>query len=167
MTGVQTCALPISGQVASLIYQGTSFHLVVTGTNPLTLPFLTGLSSTATIYDSTGGTPYQIGFRQLPPNVQNANYTTVLADDGKFLYHSDGTAYSYTVNNSLAYNVGATISVVNDSSAAVNITISLSTGTLRWAPSGGTGPRTLAQYGKATIQKVASSVWYITGIGLT
>ena len=98
----------VAGQVASLIYQGTSFHLVVTGTNPLTLPFLTGLSSTATIYDSAGGTAYQIGFRQLPPNVQNANYTTVLADDGKFLYHSDGTAYSYTVNNSLAYNVGAT-----------------------------------------------------------
>lgn len=158
----------VSGQLVSLVYQGTSFHLQLTGTNPLVLPFLTTLIAATTISDGAASpTQFPVGFRQIPQNIQNAAYSTVLADDGKHIYHSDGSAYTYTINNALAYNIGATISFVNDASAAVNITIALSSGTLRWSPSGGTGNRTLAQYGKATAQKVAATIWYITGVGLT
>lgn len=158
----------VAGQIVNLIYQSGAFRLLLTGTNPLSLPFLTNLNTATTIYDGAASpTAYPIGYRQIPQTIVNGTYSTLLSDDGKHLYHSDGSAYTFTINNALAYPIGATISFVNDASAAVNITIALSTGTLRWSPSGGTGNRTLAQYGKATAQKVAATIWYITGVGLT
>jgi hypothetical protein len=119
-----------------------------------------------------GGQFYQTvpsNTRDIPQNIQNATYTTVLLDDGKHIYHSDGNAYTWTIaaNASVAYNLGATLTFVNDASAAVNITIAIASDTLVWIPTGGTGSRTLAQYGRATALKVASTRWWLSGVGLT
>lgn len=107
--------------------------------------------------------------RDIPQNIQNANYTTVLADDGKHLYHSDGVAYTWTIasNASVAYPIGATITGVNDSSGAFNITLAINTDTLVWVPSGATGSRTIAQFGRFTSLKVAATRWWVSGVGIT
>jgi hypothetical protein len=119
-----------------------------------------------------GGQFYQTiptNSRDIPQNIQNANYTTVLLDDGKHLYHSDGVAYTWTIaaNASVAYPTGASITFVNDSSGAFNITVAINSDTLVWIPSGSTGSRTLAQFGRATALKVTSTRWWISGLGIT
>jgi hypothetical protein len=98
-----------------------------------------------------------IGYRGLP---QSTNTTLALADAGKHIY----TASNVTIpaNGSIAFPVGTTIVIANSGSAT--LTISITTDTLRQAgTSTGTGTRTLLAYGIATLVKVTSTVWYISG----
>lgn len=112
---------------------------------------------------------FNAGFLELPLNTQNAAYTTVLADAGKAIYHSDGTARTYTIdsNANVPYPIGTTLTFVNDASGAVNVTISITADTLVLSPGGTTGSRTLAQFGRATAHKVTATRWMISGSGLT
>jgi hypothetical protein len=59
--------------------------------------------------------------------------------------------------------VGTAILVI----ASGATTISSGSITLVWAGVGTTGSRTLAQYGQASLIKVAENTWYISGTGLT
>ncbi len=95
------------------------------------------------------------------------NYELVIADAGNHIYKSSGNAATLTIpsNSSIPFNLGTTITIVNDDTE--NMTIDITTDTLVWSPSGGTGSRTLAQYGVATLLKVAPTRWVITGTGLT
>ena len=106
-------------------------------------------------------TTTSVGYLGLPQNTQNANYTTVMADSGKHIYHSDASAYTWTIdsNVNVAYPIGTTLTFVNDGSGA--ITIAITSDTLQFGSS--TGSRTLAQYGMATAVKVTSTKWYING----
>lgn len=109
------------------------------------------------------------GFRGVPQNSQSGNYTTVAADAGKHLLHpsggGSGDTFTIDSNANVAYEVGTAITFVNMDSNAVSIAIT--SDTLRLAGAGTTGTRTLAQYGVATAVKVASTVWLISGTGLT
>jgi hypothetical protein len=95
------------------------------------------------------------------------NYELVITDAGNHVYKSSGNAATLTIpsNSAIPFNLGTTITVVNDDTE--NMTIDITTDTLVWSPSGGTGSRTLAQYGVATLLKVAPTRWVITGTGLT
>ena len=64
-------------------------------------------------------------------------------------------------NGSVAFPVGTTIVVFNNSGSTQSITIT--TDTLRLAGGTSTGTRTLAIYGLATLVKVSSTVWLATG----
>lgn len=133
----------------------------------LTVNAVSGTHSTQ-IGDSANN-KFNAGFLESPINTQNAAYTCVLSDSAKTIYHSDGTARTYTLpaNSSVAYPIGTKIKFINDASAAVNVTISITTDTMVLAGTGSTGSRTLAQYGIAEAQKVGSTRWYISGTGLT
>ena len=119
--------------------------------------------------DDSGGASWNAGFLEVPINTQNVAYPIVLADSGKCILHTDGTARTYTIpaNASIAFPTGTVLTIVNNASAAVNVTIAITTDTLRSAIDGTTGSRTLAQYGVATAIKVTSTVWVISGTGLT
>lgn len=121
------------------------------------------------IEDSTGATAYNAGYLESPINTQTGAYTAVLADSGKTVYYTGSTAVALTIpaNASVAYPVGTVLTFINDASAAVSVTIPITTDTLQWASGGGTGTRTLARYGMATAIKVASTKWVISGTGLT
>jgi hypothetical protein len=102
-------------------------------------------------------------------NIQNGNYTLVLADGEKHLYyHSGAGPYTWTIpaNSSVAFPIGTTISFVNLAGGPA-ISIAITTDTLYWSPSGGTGTRALANYGVATILKFNSVGWIISGSGLS
>ncbi len=109
----------------------------------------------------------------IPQNSQSGDYTLVLSDGGKQIYHpsADTTARTWTIpansgGGSVAFPIGTTITFVNDTSAGV-ITIAITTDTLVLAGAGTTGSRTLAASGMATAIKKTSTSWMITGAGLT
>lgn len=105
-----------------------------------------------------------IGYRGLPQLTKSASYTLALADAG---YHISITTGGIVIpaNSSVAFPVGTTVVVFNNS--ASNQTISITSDTLRQGGTGNTGSRTLAQYGLATLVKVASTTWVITGAGIS
>lgn len=104
----------------------------------------------------------------LSQNSKSANYTTVLADRGKHIYHpvGDNNARTFTIdsNANVAYPTGTTITFVNEINT---VTIAITTDTLVLAGTGSTGSRTLAANGQATALKVTSTRWVIAGTGLT
>jgi len=105
----------------------------------------------------------ELGYKDIPQNARTAAYTLALADRGK---HITITAGGIVIpdNASVAFPVGATIVIYNDSASAQ--TISITTDTLRQAGTANTGSRTLDGYGLATLVKVAATTWAITGAGL-
>lgn len=112
----------------------------------------------------------RVTFRQIPQNSRSAAYTFALTDGGNHVYHpsADTTGRTYTIpaNSSVDFPIGTAITIVNDTSAG-DITIAITTDTLVLAGSGLTGSRTLKPNGIATILKVTSTRWIISGIGLT
>lgn len=103
-------------------------------------------------------------------NIQSSDYTTVLSDNAKQIFHpsADTTARTWTIdsNANVAYPIGAAITFVNQDSAGV-ITISITSDTLWLAGAGTTGNRTLAANGIATAIKITTTGWLISGTGLT
>lgn len=113
------------------------------------------------------GSPVYAG---IPQNSQSANYTTVLSDANKHIYHpsADTTARTWTIdsNANVPYPIGTAITFDNDTSAGV-ITLAITTDTLVWLPSGATGSRTIAANGQATALKVTATRWHLSGVGIT
>lgn len=101
---------------------------------------------------------------------ESADYTLVLADVDTLVRHpsADTTPRTFTIpaNGSVAFPVGTTVAFLNEDSAGA-ITIAITTDTLKWVGTGGTGSRTLAAGGMATAVKVSSTLWWINGVGLT
>jgi hypothetical protein len=126
-------------------------------------------SSTGNLSSCTADGTNAVGFLNIPQNSQSANYTLVLADSGKHIYHpaSDANARTFTIpaNGSVAYPLGTAITFINQTSQVVSIAIT--TDTMYLSPAGTTGTRSLAQYGVATATKVTTTSWIITGTGLT
>lgn len=122
-----------------------------------------------TLTQGTGLDVDAAGFRGVPQNSQSGNYTCVAADAGKHILHpsggGSGDTFTIPANSSVAYEIGTTLTFVNRDSNAVSIAIT--TDTLYLAGTGTTGTRTLAENGVATAIKVESTVWIISGSGLT
>lgn len=110
-----------------------------------------------------------VGFLGAPDNSKSANYTTVLTDSGKCIFHpsSDANSRTFTIdsNANVPYPVGTILLFENDSANAV--TIAITSDTLVFCPSGTTGSRTLAQYGRVSARKIGSTRWNISGINIT
>ena len=135
-------------------------------------------ASAATVFGDTtftyfGGELIQVGASgpsNLPQNSKSADYTAVLTDAGKHIFHpsADTTGRTFTIpaNASVAFAIGDTLTFVNQNGAG-NITIAITSDTMRLAGAGTTGSRTLAPNGIATALKVTSTEWLISGINLT
>lgn len=121
-----------------------------------------GLGDAATQNVGTG-----VGYVNVPQNAQGASYTLVLADNGKSIDFTGAAGQTITIpaNASVAFPVGSVVSVTN--TTANSLSIAITTDTLRQAGTTNTGTRTLAAYGVATMRKVASTTWIISGAGLT
>jgi hypothetical protein len=111
-----------------------------------------------------------VPFRNIPQNSQSAAYTLVLSDSGKHILHpsADTTARTFTIpaNGSVAFPVGTAVTFINQNGGG-DITIAITTDTLRLAGDGSTGSRTLTANGIATAVKVTSTEWIISGVNLT
>ena len=133
-----------------------------------------GLPSGSTITDIINQiinpAEYSVGYLGIPQNSQSADYTLVLTDSGKHIYHpgADTTPRTWTIpaNASVAFPIGTAVTFVNDTSAGA-ITIAITSDTLVLAGAGTTGSRTLAANGIATAVKITSTRWMISGTGLS
>ncbi len=176
--GVGTVTIAATG---SMVYPGAGIA-VSTGSawgTSLTAPSgaLVGTTDTQTLSNktlSTGNTidagtsvsdtgtiaATSVGFRGLPQNSQTASYTLARTDAGKHISITTGGVV-IPANASVAFPVGSTIVVFNNSASTQ--TVSITTDTLRWAGTTNTGTRTLAAYGVVTLLKVTSTVWVASG----
>lgn len=136
----------------------------------------TGINSTSDLKLATGGTARltinssggitssdladAVGYKGLPQNSQTTGYTLALSDMGKHISITTGNI-TIPANGSVAFPVGAAVTIFNNSGSTQ--TISITTDTLRQAGTTNTGTRTLAAYGVATVLKVASTTWVVSG----
>lgn len=138
------------------------------GTTPAAGTFTTVTVTSAVL---TGGTVAgnTLGYLEVPlvgGAAKTVSYTTVLADSGKQIqFNAASLTATIPANGSVAYPVGTALTFVNLN--ASNLTIAITTDTMTLAGSTTTGSRTLAQNGIATAVKVSSTVWLISGAGLT
>jgi len=109
-----------------------------------------------------------IGFRDVPQNVQSAAYSLVLSDRGKHIYSENVAGQTLTIpaNATVAFNVGAAVVIVNRGSNPISVTPAGGV-TLRHAGTTSTGTRTLATNGMATLLKVGADLWFISGAGIS
>lgn len=157
------------------IYDSTNSEFVVL--NPLSFSLVNGtLSGTLSVagaltlngvLTTDNTTADEVGFKGLPQNEQNGNYTCALADAGKHIINNSGVGATHTIpaNASVAYPIGTVLTFANRSGA--NMSIAITTDSLVLAGSSTTGTRTLAQNGLATAMKMTSAVWFISGTGLS
>lgn len=109
-----------------------------------------------------------VGTLGIPQRAITASTTLAMTDMGQDIYITGTTAsQSVTIpaNASVALPIGTVITISNDSNQ--NWTIPVTSDTLVWVPSGSTGTRTLARYGKAVIEKKTATRWWISGTGLS
>ena len=159
-----TAGQVISTNGSGVLSFGAAGDVTLTGTQTLTNKTISGASNTLTVDGTTS-----VGFRTIPQNSQSVNYTLVLDDSGRHIFHpvADNNARTFTIpaNSSVAFPVGTAITFIN--MAVANITIAITTDTLTLSPAGTSGSRTLATNGSATCIKITSTQWLISGSGLT
>jgi hypothetical protein len=169
---VQTADNTFAGRTLT----GTANEITVTngdgvaGAPTLSLPAaLTFTGKTITggsVTPAAAPTTTAIGYLGSPINTQNAAYTTLMTDAGKTLYHTDAGAHTWTIdsNANVAYPIGTILTFINENGGG-DVTIAITSDTLRWG--GSTGSRTLSANGVASAIKVASTVWRMTGDGIS
>jgi hypothetical protein len=167
LTASNAVATDASKNLVSVANTGTGDNVLAT--SPTLVTPVLGTPTSGTLSGCTVDGTDAVGFRNTPVNSQSADYTLVLADSGKTIFHpaADNTARTFTIpaNSSVAYAVGTVLTFVN--LAAADVTIAITTDTMYLAGPGTTGSRTLAEYGIASAVKLASTDWLISGNGLT
>jgi len=145
----------------------TDTKVASTGTGSVVL----GTTPTINGTTYTTATATSVGYIGMPQNSQSAAYTTVLADQGKHILHptADNNARTFTIdsNANVAYPVGTVITIVNQINT---VTIAITSDTLTWFAGSGTastGSRSLAAGGVATLLKVGTTSWIISGPGVS
>lgn len=159
------CAVTVktSGGTGVTIPNGKSAAVICDGTN--VVDAISFLPSTTTIDG------FSIGYQGIPQNWQNSDYTLVLSDAGKHIYHptSDTAARAWTIpaNASVAFPIGTAITFIVDAGAGP-ISLFIAGGdVLTLAGTGATGTRSLSPPCSATAVKVASTRWIISGLGVS
>ena len=177
-------ALSAGDHVASDIYMGildttSTIQIIKIADTPVPAATTSaaGIVELSTSAENLAGTavtsPTVAGVREMtslvPQNIQAGNYTAVLLDQGKHIFHASsagsGDTYTIPANASVAYPIGTALTFINMASATVAIAIT--SDTMHLAKDGTTGSRTLAQYGVATAIKMTATTWIISGSGLT
>jgi hypothetical protein len=148
---------------------GTGVALFDSSTSATFITPVLGTPTSGNLSNCTADGTNGVGYKNIPQNSQSAAYTTVLGDAGKHILHpsTDANARTFTIdsNANVAYPIGTAITFVNMTSQVVSIAIT--SDTMNLAGTGTTGTRSLAQYGVATALKIGTTLWIISGTGLT
>lgn len=171
---------PSSANLAAAVTGETGSGALVFATSPtLVTPVLGVASATSIDFGASDTTVARAAagvisvegvplYSNIPQNSQSANYTTVLGDAQKHLFHptADNNPRTFTIdsNANVPYPIGTAITFVNEINT---LTIAITSDTLVLAGAGTTGSRTLAAMGMATAIKKTSTSWIISGAGLT
>lgn len=121
---------------------------------------ITSLAQSTSVVASGTVAADSIGYRGLPQNSQGGAYALALSDAGKHVSIAAG-GITIPANVSVAFPIGTAIAIFNNSASAQSVAIT--SDTLRLAGTATTGTRSLLAYGLATLIKVASTTWVISG----
>jgi hypothetical protein len=133
----------------------------ITNGNAISSGLVQGASLSVTGNTATVTTAnYQIGYRDLP---QNTSFGTLAATDGGKHYYGSGTI-TIPASGTTNFAIGTAVLIIASGSTSINAAGGV---TLLLAGAGTSGNRTLAQYGEASLVKVATDTWYISGVGIT
>ena len=127
---------------------------------------VTGNISGGNINANTNG--FAIGYKEIPPVVLSGNDTIALEDSGKHFRSTTAgnITLSIPTNATVAFPTGTAISIVEQ--AAGNILVNAISGvTLYHAGNSTAGNRVLSTYGVATLMKVDTDTWFISGTGVS
>ena len=112
-----------------------------------------------------------LGYMGIPQSTDATTtgaYTITAADSGEHIYASATRTITIPANSSVALPIGTTISFIAGAGATMTIAITTDTLLIAGSGTGGAGTsRTLAPHGVATIIKATSTLWYISGSGLS
>jgi len=160
---------PSSANLRSALTDETGTGAAVFATSPTLVTPVLGTPASGNLQSCTADGTDAVGFKNIPQNSKSADYTLVLADAGKHIFHpsGDGTARTYTIpaNASVAYPIGTAVVFVNMTAEVVSIAIT--SDTMYLAKDGTTGTRSLARYGSATALKMTATTWLISGSALS
>jgi hypothetical protein len=163
-SGVATfLGTPSSANLASAVTDETGTGALVFANTPTLVTPVLGTPTSGNLSNCTVDGTNKVGYIGAP---QSTNTTVAASDAGKHIYFTGGSTATLTVNTNAttAIDVGTTILVVNNNSG--NLTISGAGVTFQLA-NGATGNRTVATKGMATLLKVATDTWYVSGAGVT
>ena len=163
-TASTTPAITLSTSVSGVLKgNGTAISAATAGTDYVVPGGALGTPSSGTLSSCTIDGTNKVGYLGAP---QSTNTTVAASDAGKHIYFTGGSTATLTVNTNAttAIDVGTVILVVNNNSG--NLTISGAGVTFQLA-NGSTGNRTVATKGMATMLKVATDTWYVSGAGVT
>jgi hypothetical protein len=171
-TGVATfLGTPSSANLAAAVTDETGTGALVFANTPTLESPVLGTPTSGQLSACTVDGTDAVGFRNTPVNSQSEDYTLLLADSGKTIFHpaadTNDRIFTIPAESSVNYAVGTVVTFINLS--ANDLTIAITTDTMYLAGDGSTTSRTLAQYGVASAVKVAGTtpVWVISGNGLT
>ncbi len=157
-----TGTLPVANGGTGVTTSTGSGNTVLSTSPTLVTPVL-GTPTSGNLSNCTVDGTNKVGYIGAP---QSTNTTVAASDAGKHIYFTGGSTATLTVNTNAttAIDVGTTILVVNNNSG--NLTISGAGVTFQLA-NGAAGNRTVATKGMATLLKVATDTWYVSGAGVT
>jgi len=124
---------------------------------------VTGEPSEPTDYAKTSSSIGYLGIPQIASTT--GAYGLVTSDAGRHIYTTASRTITIPANSARAFQIGTTIVFISGPGATT--TIQITDDTMYLSGSGLTGTRTLAPHGTATIVKVAATVWYISGNGIS
>jgi hypothetical protein len=159
-----TPAITLSTSITGVLKgNGTAISAATAGTDYVAPGGALGTPSSGTLSSCTVDGTNGVGYINAP---QSTNTTVAATDAGKHIYFTGGSTATLTVNTNATTPLatGTVILVVNDNSG--NLTISGAGVTFQLA-NGATGNRTVATKGMATLLKVATDTWYVSGAGVT
>jgi hypothetical protein len=148
---VSATANVIGGNITTA---GTVSAGTVSATTVNTSSFSAG--NTATVTSAN----YTIGYRDLP---QLTSFGTLTLTDGGKHYYGSGNV-TVPTNAAIPLAVGTAVLIIATNSTSISPSGGV---TLRLGGTSSTGSRTLAQYGIATLVKVATDTWFVSGTGLS
>ena len=127
---------------------------------------VTGNIAGGNINANTNG--FAIGYKEIPPVALSADDTIALEDSGKHFRSTTAgnITLSIPTNATVAFPTGTAISIVEQ--AAGNILVNAISGvTLYQAGNSTAGNRVISTYGVATLMKVDTDTWFISGTGVS
>lgn len=125
----------------------------------------TGQTTAVAALAALGGLP--ITFKELPQTAKSTGWTLALAESAGHDYYTGGAATATVpLNSGVAFPVGTAITIVNNGTGV--LTIGRAAGVaMKWSNTGADADRSLAVGGMATLLKVATDLWFISGGGLS
>jgi len=124
------------------------------------------IANGSNISGTVGG--FAVGYRD-QPQLASGNLTLAATDAGKHYYSSTGDIQTLTIPSqaNVPMPVGTVIRVIHNNANGYVIIQTQSPVTLKLAFYGLTGGRLVGSYGDATITKIESDVWWISGTSVS